>query len=170
MEDAASEPQIDWTGFIKRIHVNRSREDLWCALATAAGICSWFTHVTEFHDESGYPLPGDRFAEVGFTVHWEWTEGTGEDVRVLGVSPGESVRFSWYDGEGWVEFRAREHAGRSFVEIEQRMESSDLAFLQDVYVGCSEGWVFFLANLKSVLEGGHDLREFRPDVTGLVNV
>ena len=48
--------------------------------------------------------------------------------------------------------------------------TTDFRLLESAYVGCREGWAFYLANLKSVLEHGCDLREPQPDRAGLVNV
>ena len=46
-----------------------------------------------------------------------------------------------------------------------------LAFAQAVFLAKSriQGWTFYLTNLKSVIEGGADLRETQTDLAGLVN-
>jgi len=79
-------------------------------------------------------------------------------VRELpAVRPG----IGWYEDKGWIEFRVlpRDEGG-STVELEQRMEpTADRSLLEQAYIGCREGWAFYLANLKSVAEGGRDLRE-----------
>jgi len=160
----------DWSGFTHRIYVGRAKEDLWSALATPGGIASWFTYQTTIVDKNGRRLAEDQFPSQGDSVHWEWTEGTTEEARILEFEPVDRIKFSWYGDKGWVEFRVRENDGRNYVELEQRMEGDDAEFLQDVYVGCAEGWTFFLANLKSILEGGLDLREYRADMRGLINV
>ena len=41
--------------------------------------------------------------------------------------------------------------------------------IASIYVDCSYGWTFFLANLKSVLEGGIDLRNRNVDIKNVVN-
>jgi hypothetical protein len=37
------------------------------------------------------------------------------------------------------------------------------------FVGCGEGWTFYLANLKSILEGGIDLRNKNVSINNVVN-
>ena len=36
-------------------------------------------------------------------------------------------------------------------------------------MGCLEGWTFYLTNLKSVIEGGLDLRNKNLDIKGVIN-
>ena len=38
-----------------------------------------------------------------------------------------------------------------------------------IYVDCSYGWAFYLGNLKSVLEGGIDLRNKNVDIKNVIN-
>lgn len=170
MSDVEQKPPRDWSGFVQRIYISRDKEDLWPALATPEGLTSWFTCRADMTDAAGRRLSSDAFPAVGFGIHWEWAEGTIEEATVLEIEPRDRMRFTWYGDKGWVEFRLRENEGRNYVEIEQRMEKGDLDFFQDVYVGCAQGWAFFLANLKSVVEGGMDLREYKADIGALVNV
>ena len=39
----------------------------------------------------------------------------------------------------------------------------------DYHIGCREGWVFYLANLKSIQEGGIDLRNKNPGIKKVIN-
>jgi len=39
----------------------------------------------------------------------------------------------------------------------------------DYHVGCSTGWSFYEGNIKSVLEGGMDLRNKNPGLTNVIN-
>lgn len=40
---------------------------------------------------------------------------------------------------------------------------------RNLLVGCGEGWVFYLANLKSILEGGIDLRNKNDAIRNVLN-
>ena len=40
---------------------------------------------------------------------------------------------------------------------------------ENLYVQCGEGWTFYLANLKSVYEGGLDLRNKDIEIKGVLN-
>jgi hypothetical protein len=40
---------------------------------------------------------------------------------------------------------------------------------KNLYVGCGEGWLFYMTNLKSILEGGIDLRNKDESLKGVFN-
>jgi hypothetical protein len=39
----------------------------------------------------------------------------------------------------------------------------------DIHIGCMQGWTFYLANLKSILEGGIDLRNRNIRIGKVIN-
>jgi hypothetical protein len=51
--------------------------------------------------------------------------------------------------------------------VESELPTDEDAMLRH-YVGDLKGWVFYLANLKSVLEGGPDLRNRRAELTNVI--
>ena len=57
--------------------------------------------------------------------------------------------------------------GETVVELTQSRIPEDEN--RGIYVDCSYGWTFYLANLKSVLEGGIDLRNKNVDIQNVVN-
>jgi len=48
--------------------------------------------------------------------------------------------------------------GKHIVNLQQTDIPLDDQSRMNYYMGCSEGWTFYLANLKSILDGGLDLR------------
>lgn len=166
----------DWTGFTQAIHIRASQTSLWRMLATCQGMERWFLAKAEAWTADGRAWPSDRELEAGLRFRFSW-QGLAdaplitEDDTVLAVEPGQRLRMGWYQDKGWVDVRLMPLPdGRVTVELEQRMApTADFAFLEGAYVGCKEGWSFFLSNLKSVAEGGADLRERAPDRKGLVN-
>jgi hypothetical protein len=40
---------------------------------------------------------------------------------------------------------------------------------QYFFIECGLGWTFYLANLKSILEGGLDLRNKNPEIQKMIN-
>lgn len=95
-----------------------------------------------------------------------------EDDTVLAVEAPQRLRIGWYEDRGWVDVRVLPHTdGRVTVELQQQMNAtSDWALLENAYIGCKEGWAFFLTNLKCMCEGGPDLREKSPDRKHLINL
>jgi hypothetical protein len=49
------------------------------------------------------------------------------------------------------------------------MPMSDILKQQHYFIECGSGWSFYLVNLKSILEGGPDLRNKNPDVKHVIN-
>jgi uncharacterized protein YndB with AHSA1/START domain/uncharacterized protein YciI len=175
----------DWLGFTQAIHVRAAAADAWRLLATTEGLERWFPARAEATTADGRPWPRDRALEQGVRLRLTWpSTGTcdaagraergevSEENGVLRVEPPQRIRLGWYEDKGWVELRVVPRPdGRVTVELEQRMNpTADFRLLESAYVGCREGWAFYLANLKSVLEHGRDLREAAPDRAGLVNV
>ena len=51
-----------------------------------------------------------------------------------------------------------EEQGEKIVELLQDQVPTDEKGKQNWHIGCKTGWTFYMANLKSMLEGGIDLR------------
>ena len=175
----------DWLGFTQAIHVRASVPAAWRMLSTCEGLERWFLLRADARTPDGRPWQRDRPLEQGALLRLTWPSTDtvdaagrivpgelGEDDEVLRSEAPHRLRLGWYEGRGWVEFRIVPRPdGRLTVELEQRMHpTADFKLLEGAYTGCREGWAFYLANLKSVLEHGADLREHAPDRKGLVNV
>ena len=59
--------------------------------------------------------------------------------------------------------------GETIVEITQENIPEDDNPETNLLVGCGEGWTFYLANLKSYLEGGIDLRNKNEKIKGVIS-
>ncbi len=176
----------DWLGFTMAIHIQTTAAAAWRMIATCDGLERWFLRRAEAWSSDGREWPRDRPVEAGAKLRMTWlcagecdARGVAvpvelsEDQSVQRTEPPQRLRHGWYEDRGWVEYRIVPHAipGRITVELEQRMNpTADFAFLEGAYVGCQQGWTFFLTNLKSVLEHGTDLREPAPDRKGIVNL
>jgi hypothetical protein len=60
---------------------------------------------------------------------------------------------------GVITVRISKDGKYSLVELIQEEIPTSAKAKIDSHMGCRTGWTFFLTNLKSVLEGGPDLRE-----------
>ncbi len=72
-----------------------------------------------------------------------------------------------FTGECVVSVDIRRESNETVVELTQSKIPDDKD--HGIYVDCSYGWAFYLANLKSVLEGGIDLRNKNVEVKNVVN-
>ena len=176
----------DWTGFVQAVHVRTTPAEAWAMFASPAGIVRWFTSGAAT-TRGGRPIDDDQTFEIGDRIRFVWVVPAPESQRtaatptvempevdeVLAFEPGRRLRHGWYEGKGWMEYRVLPSGeqDRVTIEFEQRMDpANEFPLLESAYIGCREGWAFYITNLKAVLEYGVDLREKRPDRGSLVNV
>ena len=58
---------------------------------------------------------------------------------------------------------------QTLVELTQVEIPLDKESKRNIRLGCAFGWTFYLLNLKSVIEGGLDLRNKDMELIGVVN-
>lgn len=95
---------------------------------------------------------------------FEWQGGYKHTGRVLEVVRGESVTLTWpqFDGdealgETKVRFSVAPKNDGTLLKIVHSGYPLDERWV-DLYAGTHSGWAYYVMNLKSVLEHGHDLR------------
>ena len=68
-----------------------------------------------------------------------------------------------------VRIKIKTEEGENLVELEQYDIPVDEKGKTNFHIGCMEGWVFYLANLKSIVEGGIDLRNKNEKLKKVIN-
>jgi uncharacterized protein YndB with AHSA1/START domain len=159
----------DWNGFILRILVRATPDEVARAWLTSGGLSSWFLKTAEYFSDD-QKIDATVLACGSDSFRWVWADDSEELGRVLEIEFPHRFRFTWYGERGWVEIRLSEVDGRTAVELEQFVDQAEEKDRIECYISCTSGWSFFLANLKSVLEGGLDLRETSHFVGKQVNV
>ena len=61
------------------------------------------------------------------------------------------------------------YEGDVIVQLTQSHIPMDDQSKKDIRLGCESGWSFFLVNLKSIYEGGVDLRNKNESLKGMLN-
>lgn len=160
-----------WTGFTKRIPIKAHKTDIFQSLATQEGIEKWFLRLAEFTRENGEIRNQDEFVQSGDSYSWFWF-GWSDDVnqkgRILETNGKDFIKFTFHDPME-VSVRILEEDGEKVVELTQENIPPDEDSKTNFFVGCGEGWTFYLANLKSVLEGGIDLRNKNENIQKVIN-
>ncbi len=153
---------------LHRIHIEASMETVYTAWTTSKGLMGWMSTEVVVTDTDGAELPGDRPGAPGDRYHFAWRSGVTEDSELLEANGRDLVRMSF--GEGIEVIVRLEDAGDStLVELVQensRSPDENLAIM----LGYGPGWAFYITNLKSVLEGGLDLRDVVHDTPDIINV
>lgn len=159
----------DWSSFTRRITVDASASAIYDAWAIPSRIESWFLRSAEYVGFEGKAKDRDVPVERGDAYLWRW-HGYLDDVSEIGnviEANGRDTFAFTFTKDCLVTVTIGEEAGEMVVELTQSQIPDDEN--HNIYVDCSYGWAFYLGNLKSVLEGGLDLRNKNVDIKNVVN-
>lgn len=160
----------DFSKFRLRVNINSTIETVYKAWATRKGLESWFLRKALFKDSSGKPISDHDFINSDATYEWYWFGYSDEVVEkgtVLKANKRNEFSFTFSLGCP-VRISIFEEKDEVICELVESDLPTDEENLVRHYVGDSRGWIFYLTNLKSVLEGGLDLRNKREDIKDVI--
>ena len=164
-------PQHDWSRFTVRIDVKAPIEKLYRAWATRGGIEYWFLRLGEFKSAGGELRGNDDLVQKGDTYKWlwfGWPDDVVENGEILENNDRDSLKFSFGKaGNCTVTIKTEEDT--TIVELVQDNIPVDEHGMQYFHVGCKTGWTFYMANMKSLYEGGIDLRNRNEKLQQMLN-
>ena len=160
----------DFSQFKLRVNIKTSIENAYRAWTTAGGLDAWFLGGLIFTDENGNQRPDDSPAQPNdeytcfsankpgvVLIKGKVLRANGKDIYSFTFSKGCPVTITIYS----------EH-NETIVELVESNLPTDEETIKRHYVGDSKGWIFYLTNLKSVLEGGLDLRNRNEDIKNVI--
>ncbi len=150
-----------------RVYLNAPMDRIYKAWATVAGLERWFPARARILSPEGRDLGREGLAEEGGRYSWTWADGTREDGTFIEADNSTKLKFTFGRDVIVTVLLAPTHNG-VLVDVLQHAQRSDAENLA-LALDHSNGWTFYLANLRATLEHGVDLRELRPDIDGLVN-
>ena len=156
----------NWTKFTVIADFDTDARSVYEAWTTSAGLESWFLRKADFYTIAGRLREPTELISKEDTYEWLWhgfDDSTLEKGEVLEVNSIDFLKFT-FSGGSIVSVSISTKNGLAILELTQENipEESDLS--KSLYVQCQIGWTFYLANLKSIIEGGIDLRNKRFDV------
>ncbi|MFN0276933.1 MAG: hypothetical protein ACKVPJ_14385 [Chitinophagales bacterium] len=162
----------NWTSFTKRINISEPVQTIYNAWATQRGLESWFLRSALFTTPDGRQKSPEEDIDANDTYLWMWhgwPDSTNEKNRVLGAN--HKDMFQFYFAETCIVTVNISSFSEtvSIVELTQSNIPEDEEHKIKYHLGCMEGWTFYLANLKSILEGGIDLRNKSLEIGGVIN-
>jgi uncharacterized protein YndB with AHSA1/START domain len=160
-----------WKQFTRRIAINAPAKAIYDAWTTQQGLESWFLRLAAFRNAEGALRGRQSRIEKDDLYTWQWygyDDSTSESWQVLEVNGWDRLQFV-FSGGCIVTVTIKQEAGETICELVQDMPMEDSTKRQGYYVDCGNGWTFYLANLKSVLEGGHDLRNRNVLLRNVIN-
>lgn len=160
--------RIDWTSFTVRIPVKASMKELYAAWTRSAELEHWFLRKATHTGTDKKPLRRTSSVTKGCTFAWEWYGYDGVEHGVVKEANGKDhLRFTF--AGSLVDVRLQQVGKDVVVEIVQHGIPTDPSSKKNIRMGCHVGWTFWIANLKSVYEGGLNLRNTNDELTGMVN-
>ena len=163
--------EYDWSKFKLRINIKTYGHLVYDMWARPENIERWFLSRAEFTMPDGQPRSKDTYIQAGDVYAWNWfghPDTTTERGKVLEMVDKKLIKFT-FAGECIVTVSIKVEDGEVIVELAQENIPLDEKSKVGFHLGCSNGWTFYLANLKSVLECGHDLRNRNLNLKQMVN-
>lgn len=162
---------FDWKTFTTRVPVNTAQEKLYWCWATREGIELWFLRLSEYRKPDGSLRRSNEFADKGDTYTWRWygwPDEVTEEGTILECNGRDFFKFS-FGKAGNCAVTIKNEGSQAIVELVQDMIPDDEQGRHYWHLGCKTGWTFYLANLKSLLEGGIDLRNRDENLKNVIN-
>lgn len=156
---------------MKRIPVKANKKAIYNAWTTRVGIESWLLRKAEYKNSEGRILTDNEQVSIGDTYKW-LRHGYGDEEMEKGTvleANGLDVFRFVFGVEGIVTVRIINAENETIVELIQEEIPTDESSKVRYYLGCSIGWTYHLTNLKSILEGGIDLRNKNNKLKNVIN-
>ncbi|WP_316734884.1 SRPBCC domain-containing protein [Pedobacter aquatilis] len=149
---------FDWTAFTLRIAIKANLQTIYNAWTKASEIEKWFLSEAEFSDENGVVLAKERNTLKGDSYDWIWyLYDDTEQGKITESNDLDTLQFT-FAGDCLVDIKLKSEFEYTIVELTQKNIPTDDNSKRNIRLGCHNGWSFYLLNLKSVYEGGLDLR------------
>jgi uncharacterized protein YndB with AHSA1/START domain len=158
-----------WTSFKVAGDYNTDIRRLYEAWATTGGLEKWFLRKANFYTVPMRTREPEEFIMKEDTYEWYW-HGYGDDTfergEILEANGTDLLKFT-FSGGSIVTVELSSRNGISLIELTQENIPPEDDPSKNLFVQCQVGWTFYMANLKSVIEGGIDLRNKRLEVSSI---
>ncbi len=154
--------ELSFDQFTKKIYIKASLEKLYWCWATEEGLTSWFLREATFH-RGNTKIEYGAYANEGDTFIWKWHNWDGqEDGKVVQANGKDFIQYTFADG--LVDIHLEQKNDIAIISLKQHQIPTDEDNKLKIHVGCSNGWSFWLTNLKAYLEHGILLNETEIDL------
>ena len=161
----------DWTKFTKRIPIKAKLSQVYKAWSTQQELENWFLRKAEFTRPDNSLKAKNEEIEKGDKYLWLWhgfPDNVFETKQILAATGKDFIQFG-FTAECIVSVKLYTLEEETIVELTQENIPPDDNPATNLHIGCGEGWTFYLANLKSYLEGGIDLRNKNEKIQGVIS-
>ena len=160
---------FNWTSFTKKIAINASLSELYNAWTVPKEIERWFLSKAVFQRPNGTIVGSNESIKQGDSYQWSWfLFDVIENGKIIEANGTNLIKFT-FAGDCIVAVTLTQNADNVIVELTQSNIPTDNQSKRGIRIGCDSGWSFFLVNLKSIYEGGIDLRNKDENLKGMLN-
>lgn len=164
--------EYNWSFFSVRVPISASKDSIFDAWLSQEMLELWFLRKAEFTTGSGEVRSMYEKVQAGDDYCWLWhgyDDTSAEYGKILAIPEnGGYFKFS-FGKAGVCTISVQELENESVLEIKQEQIPIDEASKVRFHLGCMQGWTFYAANLKSLLEGGIDLRNKNLNIKNVIN-
>lgn len=160
---------FDWTQFTRKIHVKAPIQKLYDAWAKPIEIERWFLEKAVYEDSTNQTLQNSDSINKGLRYKWNWHLYDITEEGTIEMANGTDEIHFTFAGNCLVIIKLEEAEEGTIVSITQKNIPTDDDSKRNIRLGCDQGWSFYLVNLKSIYEGGLDLRNKNPNLKPMLN-
>lgn len=160
--------KFDWTKLTLRIPVKADKKSLYEAWSQSGKLEQWFLSSADYKSGNDL-LDKTKNAKTGDVYEWSWFNWPHSESGTVIIANGHDEFGFTFAGECRTIVKLLDHGDETLVEITQSEIPTDDESKLKIRLGCESGWSFYLVNLKSILEGGIDLRNKKNTPVSLIN-
>ena len=148
----------DWSQFHVRMYYLAPLTQVFRYFSTTEGLESFFIYKAVHTSKNGTFRQPDEQVQTGDTYHWTYVHDFAHGGEFLLVESNRLVRFTF--GSMTVDIHFRNVDGATEVDLHQTNCATVDPDRAWQHVNCRSCWIYFLTNLRSIIAGGPDIRDF----------
>ncbi len=157
--------ELNWNSFTKKIHIKAPLENIYRCWATEKGITSWFLRSAHYK-RNGNAIKNEEFIKTDDKFFWKWHNWDAQhEGEILEANGNDIIKFT-FEKSSKVLVKLEKDNDAVLLSLNQYDIPTDDKSKLEIFYGCSNGWTFWLANLKAYLEYGILLNETEIDLRG----
>jgi uncharacterized protein YndB with AHSA1/START domain len=163
--------KYNWSKFTQRIAIKAPVQEIYDCWTTQEGIEKWFLRLGEFSNSETLLKDKNAIIQKNDNYKWMWHGYPDEVVefgKIIEANGHNMIQFTFAE-QCLVTIKIYNELNENIIELTQENIPTDEYSKTQFHLGCSNGWTFYLANLKSILEGGIDLRNKNIELTKVIN-
>jgi uncharacterized protein YndB with AHSA1/START domain len=163
-----NENSFNMQSFSHSVYLDKPVEKVFDYIAKCDGLSKWFIGVASYVSPEGTEREHDDYVQREDIYEWKWLKKNfSTKGEVLDVQKNELFGFT-FGSLFNVTIVLKKDKGRTLFTLTQKY-NADTIKDDFAHINCCVCWVFFITNLKSVIENGIDLRETLSNNEELVN-